>query len=279
MGQVVDCHRIAVTESPGDASCPAGLATDCNDADAAINPCAAEVCDDVDNDCIGGVDDGIAPVATTCGVGECAGNTGLLSCVAGSLADSCDPLAGATVEACDGFDNDCNGVVDDGQLQIFADKHTVGAGTHPGSTKEPLVGIEVCAYDKSEGSCSRTTCGGISHQHYECIASGDGTNGPCTPISCCTTDANGECVINAPPGDYIVISDDATKTVLPDPLGVSASDLLCGELKQKHLQQIVKAYGKKVPGKSSRRTGSELLVIEPEFIEWDRLTGTLSLRL
>ncbi len=152
-------------------------------------------------------------------------------------------------------------------IAIIANKHTVGAGTHPGSAKEPLVGIEICAYDKAEDSCSRTTCGGISHQYYQCIVDSCGADDG-EQIFCCTTDANGECAINAPPGDYIVISDDATKTVLPDPLGVSASDLLCGELKQKHLQQIVKADGKKVPGKTSRRTGSELLVIEPEFIEW-----------
>jgi len=126
-----------------------------------------------------------------------------------------------------------------------------------------LVDILVCAYDKSDGSCARVTCGGISHQHYACIAS------DCTPTNCCTTDSTGACTINLPPGDYVVVSDDATKTTLPDPLGVSASDLLCGEVKQKHLQQIVKASGQKVPGKTTVRTGSELLIIEPEFVVWD----------
>lgn len=157
-------------------------------------------------------------------------------------------------------------------IAISASKHTVGGSSNPGSTKDPMVGIEVCAYDKSAGSCTRATCGGISHQHYQCIVD------TCDPVNagfneaCCTTDAHGECTINAPPGDYIVISADATKTVLPDPLGVSASDLVCGELKQKHLQQIIKSDGKKVPGKTSRRTGSELLIIEPEFVEWSGTT-------
>ena len=151
-------------------------------------------------------------------------------------------------------------------IAIRANKHTVGSGNFPGSIKEPLVGIEVCAYDKSAGSCARDTCGGISHQHYGCIVTS------CAPVSCCTTDTNGECTINAPPGDYLVISDDATKTVLPDPLGVSASDLVCGELKQKHLQQIIRSDGKKLPGKTKKRTGSELLIIEPEFMEWTSTT-------
>ena len=84
-----------------------------------------------------------------------------------------------------------------------------------------------------------------------------------------TDEEDGECTLELSPGDYIVISADATKTVLPDPLGVSASDLVCGELKQKHLQQIVKANGAKLPGKTRRLTGSELLIIEPEFVVWD----------
>ena len=150
---------------------------------------------------------------------------------------------------------------------VTAAKHTVGSGSTPGSTREPLVGIEICAYDKADGSCARVTCGGISHQHYQCIVDN------CDPVNCCTTDANGECTINLPPGDYVVISDDATKTVLPDPLGVSASDLVCGEVKQKYLQQIIKVQSdglvKKTPGKTTRRTGSELLIIEPEYVIWD----------
>jgi hypothetical protein len=43
---------------PADASCPAGgLQADCDDTRAAVFPGAAEVCDGLDNDCDGGVDD------------------------------------------------------------------------------------------------------------------------------------------------------------------------------------------------------------------------------
>jgi hypothetical protein len=156
------------------------------------------------------------------------------------------------------------------EIRVRAATHTVGLGTHPGSNREPLVGIEVCAYDKSDGSCARDECGGISHQHYECIALGDGSgSGPCDPVNCCTTDESGECAIDLPPGDYIIITADATKTVLPDPLGVSAGELICGEVVQKYLQQIVRADGSKKPGKTTRLTGSELLIIEPEYVLWD----------
>ncbi|MCH8991051.1 MAG: thrombospondin type 3 repeat-containing protein [Acidobacteria bacterium] len=191
-------------------------------------------------------------------------------------ADSFTVTCNVTLKVTDdgGLFDECSTTVSltGADILIFANKHTVGSGSHPGSSKDPLVGIEVCAYSKADGSCSRDHCGGISHQFYQCIVDDCGTDDG-ELIFCCTTDANGECTINAPPGDYIVISDDATKTVLPDPLGVSASDLECGDLMRKHLQQIVKiasdGSAKKKPGKTTKLTGSELLIIEPEYVLWD----------
>ncbi len=148
-------------------------------------------------------------------------------------------------------------------IHVIAQRHQVGSGSHPGSTKTPLAGIEVCAYDKAQGSCARELCSGISHREYQCIWDN------CTPANCCTTDSTGECMIGVLPGNYIVVSGDATKTTLPDPLGVSVGDVHCGQIHRKHLQQIVRADGSKKPGKTTRLTGSELLIIEPEFIVWD----------
>ena len=173
-----------------------------------------------------------------------------------------DPFVNpAAAETCDGIDNNCNGVVDDdlASLQVTANLHTVGSGSHPGSNKEPLVGLPVGIYDKSESSCSRTVCGGISWQNYACIYQG------CSPIQPeMSTDPNGIVTFQLPPGDYLVIGGDGTDKHL----GVSASDLACTDPMQKHLQRLQTANGKQHPGKTSRRTGSELLVIEPEFMEW-----------
>lgn len=201
----------------------------------------------------------------------------------GSAADACDgPVAvtnnapaifpaGATTvtySATDACGNTATAglqvnVLHGATIDVQADLHTVGPGSHPGSSKTPLVGILVCAYSKAQGSCAMTVCGGISHHQYQCILD------QCTPEGCAVTDSTGQALIHVPPGNYIVVSGDATKTVLPDPLGVSVGQVNCGQVHKKYMQQIVKADGKKSPGKSTILTGSLLLIIEPEFIVWD----------
>jgi hypothetical protein len=82
---------------------------DCNDADAAVNPGATEVCGDAtDNDCSGGVDDP-QDVCSTGLPGVC--GVGVLGCVGADL--ECFQAVAATSEICgDGDDNDCDGFVD-----------------------------------------------------------------------------------------------------------------------------------------------------------------------
>ncbi|MBI3836288.1 MAG: HYR domain-containing protein [Planctomycetes bacterium] len=147
-------------------------------------------------------------------------------------------------------------------VEIRAERHYVQTGSHPVATKVPLVGILACIYDKSNGSCVASTCG-INPASYQCILD------HCTPTNCGTTDASGIVDIDVSPGNYLAVSGDATKTVLPDPLGVSVGDVHCGETHQKYLMQIITATGDARPGKVTRLTGSELLIIEPEFIVWN----------
>jgi hypothetical protein len=69
-------------------------------------------CDGIDDDCDGAADEGYISTGTSCGVGACR-RAGLTSCSAGVVVDSCAP-GSPSAETCDGSDEDCDGVVDEG---------------------------------------------------------------------------------------------------------------------------------------------------------------------
>jgi hypothetical protein len=69
---------------------------------------SVEVCDGLDNNCDGQVDEGLG--TTTCGLGVC-GHI-IDNCVNGET-QICNPFEGASAEVCDVLDNDCDGQVDE----------------------------------------------------------------------------------------------------------------------------------------------------------------------
>ena len=112
-------------------STPSGYvadATDCDDGDGAVNPGASEICDSVDNDCDGLVDDDDSSVTGTTtwyidydGDGYGGSRMSTSACVQPSsyVADptDCDDSDASTYpgadELCDGADNDCDGSTDE----------------------------------------------------------------------------------------------------------------------------------------------------------------------
>ena len=143
-----------------DCAAPSGFVAatgDCNDGDSGVNPGAEEICDGVDQDCDGVVDndpiDGTSwyPDRDGDGYGDASGE--VVECVAPTdfVADAtdCDDSEGsvnpAAVEVCDGVDEDCNGVVDDGAVDAptwWADTDGDGYGDPDDAVAscEPLTG-------------------------------------------------------------------------------------------------------------------------------------------
>lgn len=116
---------------------------DCIDSDILINPNSSEVCDGIDNDCNGEIDEDL-PIFSYYWDSDADGfgNVGLKidTCLvdppAGYVAnaldcnDDADFINPNSAEICDGIDNDCNDLIDDG-LELnryFADKDLDGFG-------------------------------------------------------------------------------------------------------------------------------------------------------
>ncbi|MBM4283527.1 MAG: hypothetical protein FJ137_23225, partial [Deltaproteobacteria bacterium] len=112
-------------------------ADDCDDGDAAISPSATEVCDLVDNDCDGQIDDADPTVDRSTGSpawrdadgdghGDPARSTMACATPSGfaAAATDCDDSDGDVNpdadEVCDGDDNDCDSLVDDADPGVLA---------------------------------------------------------------------------------------------------------------------------------------------------------------
>ena len=77
-----------------------------------------ELCNDEDDDCDGMVDEGNPEGGAACGMDRGACTVGEITCADGVLA--CSGVLPMEIEtACDGEDEDCDGVVDEGQLTMF----------------------------------------------------------------------------------------------------------------------------------------------------------------
>jgi len=115
------------------------VGTDCNDFDPAVNPGTTELCNGIDDNCNGQIDEGL--LSTYCadtdvdGYGDAGSSVQSCTQPAGYLIDNTDcndtnvaVNPGAT-EVCNGIDDNCNGQIDEGLLSTYyADTDVDGYG-------------------------------------------------------------------------------------------------------------------------------------------------------
>ena len=138
---------------------------DCNDGSASIKPGATETCNGIDDNCDGTKDNGVAASSACIQNGTCSGAT--KACVVGGTGTwgVCSKLP--ATETCNGLDDDCDAVVDDGLTQPSrACSSGTGACSRSGTEYQTCNGVS--GWSASYSGCTAVagtpiaeTCNGI----------------------------------------------------------------------------------------------------------------------
>ena len=153
----VACEQPAFTTTVGG---------DCDDEDAAVSPGATEICDELDNDCDGRVDEDVLNRYFRDddgdGYGQDTEDTEACDAPSGTAAergdcdDADDAISPAATEVCDDVDNDCDGHIDEVCAGVASVTYSYGKGHDTwerdcqtfwsGSWLEAAVDCEACDF-------------------------------------------------------------------------------------------------------------------------------------
>ena len=190
-------------------------AEDCDDNDADINPGAEEICDGIDNNCDGEIDEEVLLVFYADSDGDGFGNPDISTEACentdgfvqngSDCDDGNDTVYPSAEELCDELDNDCNDLIDDGLGEIYlvdADGDGFGDDDNPieacdlrdglsaiggdcndqDATISP-VGIELC--DEVDNNCDGQVDEGVTITFYA-DADEDGYGDDATTVESCS---------------------------------------------------------------------------------------------
>jgi len=185
------------------------VAGDCNDNNADINPNAAEVCDGIDNDCDSMIDEGLSfttyyvdndgdGFGTGNGQSLCSNPGAGYSTVAGDCNDNNADINPNATEVCDGIDNDCDSMIDEGLsfTTYYVDNDGDGFGTGNGQTlcSNPGAGYSTVAGDCNDNNAdikpnATEVCDGIDNDCDGLVDSADPNYVDNTPptVTCAST--------------------------------------------------------------------------------------------
>jgi Sulfatase-modifying factor enzyme 1/Putative metal-binding motif len=175
--------------------CTAG-ALSCNPTGAGIPDFQAveTLCDGKDNDCDGKVDEMLPSVGQPCskGQGACR-TTGVNACdgsvVAGFSCNAATPSTGSA-EACDGLDNDCNGVVDDFSTPTASITGLQLVDLGAANNHTLIMAYEASRPDATASDAGKLTqkaCSAAAHQPWANVTWGE------AGAACCALNTNGQC--------------------------------------------------------------------------------------
>jgi formylglycine-generating enzyme required for sulfatase activity len=143
-----------------------------------------EICDGLDNNCDGAIDEDFPDKGNACDTGlagQCA--DGALACDGGAI--ECESINGPTGEVCDGVDNDCNGLVDDAADGRVLTQ-TCGGASCPGLGVQHCIDGQWSACQEGHEICdgSDTNCDTVVDNQTPCYRACPGGGAAVGTLDC-----------------------------------------------------------------------------------------------